>query len=61
MFLLDTNVVSELRKVRSGKADPGLGAWASETPTGRLFVSAITMHELEHGVLLAERRDPSPR
>jgi toxin FitB len=57
MFLLDTNVVSELRKVRSGKADPGLAAWASGTSSGRLFVSAITLHELEHGVLLAERRD----
>ncbi|MEX2562308.1 MAG: type II toxin-antitoxin system VapC family toxin [Nitriliruptoraceae bacterium] len=59
MFVLDTNVVSELRKVRSGKADPGVGAWASEVPSGQLFVSVITIHELEHGVLLAERADPS--
>jgi predicted nucleic acid-binding protein len=58
MFVLDTNVVSELRKVRSGKADPWVAAWASEVPSGQLFVSSITIHELEHGVLLAERADP---
>ena len=58
MFVLDTNVVSELRKVRSGKADPGVAAWASQVPSGQLFVSSITIHELEHGVLLAERADP---
>ena len=58
MFVLDTNVVSELRKVRSGKADPGVAEWASGVQGGRLFVSAITIHELEHGVLLAERADP---
>jgi len=57
MFVLDTNVVSELRKVRSGKADPGVGAWASGVPSGQLFLSSITIHELEHGVLLAERAD----
>lgn len=32
MFVLDTNVVSELRKVRSGKADRGLADWASSVP-----------------------------
>lgn len=58
MFVLDTNVVSEMRKVRSGKANAGLAEWASETPSGQLFLSVITMHELEHGVLLAERTDP---
>lgn len=59
MFVLDTNVVSELRKVRSGKADPGVAAWATATSAGQLFLSAITIHELEHGVLLAERADPA--
>ncbi len=57
-FVLDTNVVSELRKVRSGKADPGVAAWASGVPSVQLFLSTITIHELEHGVLLAERVDP---
>ena len=55
MYLLDTNVVSELRK--AAKADPHVVAWASATPVGGLFVSAITILELEYGVLLVERRD----
>lgn len=58
MFVLDTNVVSELRKVRAGKANDGVARWASGVRSAQFFVSAITMHELEHGVLLAERSDP---
>lgn len=58
MFLLDTTTLSELRKVRSGKANPGVASWAEDAPSGQLFLSAITIHELEHGVLLAERTDP---
>ena len=58
MYILDTNVVSELRKVRSGKANHGLAEWVSQIPSAELFVSAITIHELEHGVLLMERSDP---
>jgi len=58
MFVLDTNVVSELRKVQSGKANPGVAAWASSVGSAYLFVSSITLNELEHGVLLAERSDP---
>ena len=59
MFLLDTNVVSELRKARAGKADKNVVAWAASASAGTMFVSAITIQELEIGVLLAERRDPS--
>ena len=59
MFVLDTNVVSELRKVRKGKADPGVAEWAAGVPGGQLFLSVVTIHELEHGVLLAERADPA--
>jgi hypothetical protein len=59
MDLVDTNLVSELRKVRSGKADPGVAAWADGVDASSLFLSAITLHELELGVLLAERRDPT--
>ncbi len=58
MFVLDTNVVSELRKVRSGKANSGLADWASSVPSSWLFLSSIVVHELELGVLLAERSDP---
>lgn len=59
MFLLDTNVVSELRKAKARKANPGVTAWAKRIPAESLFLSVISLHELEHGVLLAERRDPA--
>ena len=58
MFLLDTNVVSELRKVRAGKADQQVAVWADGVEASDLYVSVITIQELEIGVLLAERRDP---
>jgi predicted nucleic acid-binding protein len=59
MFLLDTNVVSELRKARAGRADPNLTRWATSVAIGSLFVSSITVLELEIGLLLIERRDPA--
>lgn len=58
MYLLDTNVVSELRKVRSGKADLHVAAWADSVDAADLFLSVVAVQELEIGVLLAERRDP---
>ena len=57
MYLLDTNVVSELRKARSGKADAKVIAWANSVSAARLFISVISVLELESGVLLIERRD----
>ena len=57
MFLLDTNVLAELRKVRSGKAHGRVAAWIRGAPAGNLFLSVIVIQELEIGVLLAERRD----
>lgn len=57
MFILDTNVVSELRKVRHGKADPNVAAWCESHDAANLFVSAITIMELELGVLQIERKD----
>ena len=59
MFLLDTNVVSELRKVRLGKADPNLARWADEVDPADLYLSVIVVRELEIGIRLAERRDPA--
>ena len=56
MLLLDTNVVSELRKAKSGKAHPLVTAWATKVPAG-LYLSATTLLELEMGVLQVERRD----
>ncbi|WP_184062430.1 MULTISPECIES: type II toxin-antitoxin system VapC family toxin [unclassified Paraburkholderia] len=57
MFVIDTNVVSELRKGR--RADANLVAWAKSVDASALFVSAITIMELATGVLLKERSDPS--
>lgn len=57
MYLVDTNVVSELRKVQSGRAAPGVVAWSEGTPAGSMFLSAITVLELELGVLAVARRD----
>ena len=59
MFILDTNVVSELRKVRSGKADMHVAVWADSVAATDLYLSAITIQELEIGILMAERRDPA--
>ncbi len=57
MFLLDTNVVSELRKVGSGKVNGQVEKWAKSTSGTRTFISTITIFEIERGVLLMERRD----
>ncbi|TQV78161.1 type II toxin-antitoxin system VapC family toxin [Exilibacterium tricleocarpae] len=59
MYLLDTNVVSELRKAKSGKIDKNVLAWADKVATSSLFLSVISIMELETGVLLIERRDPT--
>lgn len=59
MYLLDTNVVSELRKIRLGKADRHVAAWADQVEASDLYLSVISLQELEIGVLLAERRDPA--
>lgn len=56
-YILDTNVVSELRKVRTGKADSGVAAWAETVEPADLHLSVVTLQELEIGVLLVERRD----
>lgn len=58
MYLLDTNVVAELRKAKSRKMDQTVLAWAQSVPAARLFLSVITVLELELGALLVERRDP---
>lgn len=57
MFILDTNVVSELRKAKSGKADANIIAWANDQEPSALFLSVITLLELEMGVRQMERRD----
>ena len=57
MYLLDTNVVAELRKAKAGKADKGVTAWANGVAPASLYLSTITVLEMELGILLMERRD----
>lgn len=57
MLLLDTNVISELRKVHTGKADPQFAQWANRLILPELYMSAISIMELETGILRVERRD----
>jgi len=59
MYLLDTNVVSELRKAKSGKANKNVKAWAESVSATSMYLSSITILELETGILLIERRDPT--
>ncbi|KYC29571.1 twitching motility protein PilT [Sterolibacterium denitrificans] len=59
MYVLDTNVLSELRKVRLGRADANVAAWAESVDAAELFVSTITIMELELGVLSIECKDAS--
>jgi predicted nucleic acid-binding protein len=58
MYLIDTNVISELRKERAGRADARVVNWARRVGVGQMFVAAHTLFELELGVLLLQRRDP---
>ncbi len=57
-YVLDTNVVSELRKAGAGKANANVSAWIANVDTSALFLSAITVMELEIGIQRAERKDP---
>lgn len=59
MYVIDTNVVSELRKIRMGKADANVARWAESVNATDLYVSVITIMELELGVLSIERKDPA--
>lgn len=55
MYLLDTNVLSELR--RSDKAHPAVAAWAAQVPTLQFFLSVITILEIEIGASRLARKD----
>lgn len=57
MYLLDTNVVTALR--RRDRADPNLAAWAEGIAPSDLYLSALSLLELEMGVLALENRNPS--
>jgi predicted nucleic acid-binding protein len=58
MYVLDTDVVSELRKTHAGKGNRNVAAWNESVGAVETFLSSITIHELEVGTLLLERKDP---
>ena len=57
MYLLDTNVVSEFRKSADRRMNKSVKRWADEISPDLMFISAISVLELEIGVLQIERRD----
>ncbi|MDB5705590.1 MAG: PilT protein domain protein [Sphingomonas bacterium] len=57
MYLLDTGVVAELRKAKAGRTDPGLAGWAAGVGAQNLFLSALTLIELDNGAARIERKD----
>jgi predicted nucleic acid-binding protein len=57
MFLLDTNVISELRKAGDGKADANVVAWLAGMDAINFYLSAITVMEVEFDILRLERRN----
>ncbi len=57
MYLLDTNVVSELRKAKTRRIDRRVAAWEKAVSASEMFLSVVSLLELEIGILLIERRD----
>ena len=57
MYVLDTNVISEFRKIGNGSCHPGVLNWSNAVDARNLYLSAITLMELEIGCLSLMRRD----
>lgn len=57
MFVLDTNVVSEMRKIASGKADANVSLWAARQTVNALFITVVSVQELDTGIMSIERKD----
>lgn len=57
LYLLDTNVLSELRKVKSGRCAQQVIDWAESVSISDTFISAISVLEIERGILLKEKSD----
>ena len=57
MYLIDTNVLSEFRKLLSGRADASVTRWFEGVAAERLYVSVISLFEIENGILRLQRHD----
>jgi len=55
-FLIDTNVLSELRK--ASKMDNNVRKWFEAVPSDEIYLSTLTVGEVRHGIELLRRRDP---
>ncbi len=58
MYLLDTNVISELRESRSRRTHPSVLRWGRSVSVNSLYLSSMTIFELELGALQSARHDP---
>ena len=56
MYLLDTNVVSEIRKISRGQADAALEQWTHSVSFDDCYLSVITLLEIEQGILRVQYR-----
>lgn len=54
MILLDTNILSELRKIQKGTGDKNVTAWAKSLDLSKVYLSSIVIGEIYHGILLKE-------
>ena len=55
-FLLDTNVISEIRK--RDRAHANVARWVAATPADKIFTSVVVLAEIRRGIELKRRRDP---
>ena len=55
MFLLDTNIISEIRKGQ--RSDPNVSKWYADVSESKLFISSLTVGEIRKGIELVRRRD----
>lgn len=58
MYLLDTNIISELRLIAKGRANPKLTQWARTCHSDDFFTSVVVLMELQKGILNKQRKDP---
>ena len=58
MFLLDTNVISETRKLRQNKADKNVTHWLANVSLNSFHANPVVLMEIERGILRMERKDP---
>ena len=57
MYLADTNVISELRKYRSGRMHPSARHWVEHVDVNDVYISVISMMEIRTGILRRARKD----